>query len=225
MLHIRISGHKNFSVTVYETDTVRKIKEIIKEKDNISNIDKILLLYRCKLLKNDELLKDLKIHPNTPLKYTMEESIIGGGGYPTFGLNMANIANKKGLEKRNFCKNANEWNTITKGLNIEGECNNSNCIAYNHKVDCKIGLGDFNLLENICKIKCPMCSVIIEPGTCSFNKCQYQIEGTLSLTGEIKDTKEISTEWIRVEKDYDYYDPIKSGKVRWFKLVIHTKDL
>ena len=223
MLHINICGNTNFAMTVYETDTVRKIKEKIKEKDNISNIDMIVLQYKSKLLlKNDELLKDLKIRQNSKLAYTLENSIVGGNS--SFGLHMANIGNKEGLEKRNFGK-ANKWNEIIKGLNIEGKCNNSNCIAYNHKVDCNIGLGDFNLLENICKIKCPMCSVIIEPGTCSFNKCQYQIEGILSLTGEMKDTKEISTEWIRVEKDYDYYDPIKSGKVRWFKLVIHTKDL
>ena len=138
---------------------------------------------------------------------------------------MANIANKEGLEKRNFGKNAKKWNRIKKGLNFEGVCNNSNCEAYNYKVDCPIGLGDFNLLENICKIKCPMCSKYIELETCSFCKCQYQIEGTLSLSGEAKDIEETKTEWIRVEKDYDYYNPIKSGKVRWYKLVIHTKDL
>ena len=69
-----------------------------------------------------------------------------------------------------------------------------------------------------------MCSKFFELETCSFCKCQYQIEG-LSLSGETKDIEETKTEWIRVEKDYDYYDPIKSGKVRWFKLVIHTKDL
>lgn len=222
MLHINIRGHKNFSMTVYETDTVRKIKETIKEKDNISNIDMIQLCLCNKILKNDELLKDLKIHQNY-LRYTTIDSVMGG--FSPFGLDMANIANKKGLEKCNFDKNANEWNKIIKGLNIEGECNNSNCKAHNLKVDCQIGLGDFNLLDNIFKIKCPICSVIITPGTCSFSECQYQIEGILSLSGEIKDAKEISTEWIRVEKDYDYYDPIKSGKVRWFKLVIHTKDL
>ena len=203
MLHINIRGHKNFSMTVYETDTVRKIKETIKEKDNISNIDMIQLCLCNKILKNDELLKDLKIHQNY-LRYTTIDSVMGG--FSPFGLDMANISNKEGLD-------------------IEGECNNSNCKAHNLKVDCQIGLGDFNLLDNIFKIKCPICSVIITPGTCSFSECQYQIEGILSLSGEIKDAKEISTEWIRVEKDYDYYDPIKSGKVRWFKLVIHTKDL
>ena len=222
MLHINISGSVNFSMTVYKTDTVQKIKETIQEKGNIP-IDEMVLTYKSKILKNDEMLKDLKIKNNSNLNCHRSNCVIGGGD--PWGLDMANIANKEGLEKRNFGKNAKKWNIITKGLNIEGVCNNSNCEAYNYKVDCQIGLGDFNLLENICKIKCPMCSKYIELETCSFCKCQYQIEGTLSLSGEAKDIEETKTEWIRVEKDYDYYDPIKSGKVRWFKLVIHTKDL
>lgn len=223
MLHIRICGNVTFSMTVYQNDTALKIKETIKEKDNIPNIDMIELLYGSKILTNDVILKDLKIKPNSKLRYNITDSIIGGG--PPFGLTMTNIANKEGLEKRNFGKNAKKWNIITKGLNIEGECTNSNCEAYNHKVDCQIGLGDFNLLDNILKIKCPMCSHNIEIGTCSFVECQYQIEGILSLSGKTKDLKPIETEWIRVEKDYDYYDPIKSGTVTWLKLVIHTKDL
>jgi len=221
MLHIRICGNVTFSMTVYQNDTALKIKETIKEKDNIPNIDMIELLYGNKILTNDVILKDLKIKQNSNLRYNITNSIIGGS---PFGLDMANIANKEGLEKRNFGP-AKNWNIITKGLNIEGKCTNSNCEAYNHKVDCKIGLGDFNLLDNILKIKCPMCRKIIDPETCSFHKCQYQIEGILSSSGEIKDSEEIKTEWIRVEKDYDYYDPRKSKNVCWFKLVIHTKDL
>ena len=220
MIHIKISGFVNFSMTVCETDTVQKIKETIQEKGNIP-IDEIVLTHKH-ILKNDEILKDLKIKNNSNLNCYIENSISGG---TPLGLDMANIANKEGLEKRNFGKNAKKWNIITKGLNIEGVCTNSNCEAYNYKVDCQIGLGDFNLLENICKIKCPMCSIYIELETCSFCECQYQIEGTLSLSGKTKDIEETKTEWIRVEKDYDYYDPIKSGTVIWFKLVIHTKDL
>ena len=114
---------------------------------------------------------------------------------------------------------------IKKGLNIEGVCNNSNCEAYNCKVDCKIGLGDFNLLNNIDEIKCPNCSSIIDPGTCSFCECQYQIEGKFRKSDETKKIEIVNTEWKRVEKGYAYYNPIESGIVRWFKLVIHTKDL
>ena len=79
MLHITICGNVIFSMTVCKTDTVLKIKETIKEKDNnIPNIDMIELLYNNKILRNDEILKDLKIQQNSKLKYTIANSIIGG---------------------------------------------------------------------------------------------------------------------------------------------------
>lgn len=104
MLHITICGNVIFSMIVCKTDTVLKIKETIKEKDNIPYIDMIELIYRDKILRNDEILEDLKIKQNSNLKYWTTNSVIGGGS--PFGLVMANIANEKGLEKRNFEKNA-----------------------------------------------------------------------------------------------------------------------
>ena len=112
MLHITICGNAHFSMTVCKTDTVLKIKETIKEKANFSNIDTIELLYGNKILRNDEILKDLKIQQNSKLRYSTPNSVIGGGS--PFGLDMANIANEKGLEKRNFSKNAKKWNTLKK---------------------------------------------------------------------------------------------------------------
>lgn len=188
MLHITICGNAIFSMTVCKTDTVLKIKETIKEKDNIPNIDMIELLYNNKILRNDEILKDLKIQQNSKLKYTIANSIIGGND-EFFGLEMADITNKEGLKKRNFGKNAKKWNIVKKGLNIQGECKNPDCEAYKCKVHCKIGFRDFNLLDNICDITCPMCSINFLPETCVFCRCQYQIEGILSLSGEIKDVK------------------------------------
>ena len=223
MLHINIKGNVNFSMTVHKTSTVSEIMEKIKEKDNIQNINEIQLTYGGRILKDLHAeLKTFNIKQNATLQYNVEGSIIGGNG--GYGIEFADITNKEGLEKRNFGKNAKKWNKITKGLNIEGICK-SNCEAQNEKVDCPIGMGDFNFLENIDEIKCPMCGSVIEPLTCSFCECQYQIEGKISETGEVKDVKQTKTEWIRVEKDYDYYNPLKTGKVNWYKLIIHTKDL
>ena len=38
-------------------------------------------------------------------------------------------------------------------------------------------------------------------------------------------TSKVNSDWKRVEKDYEYYDPEKSGLVSWLKLVIETKSL
>ena len=222
MILINIDGHIPFSMTVNKTDTVSTIKEEIKKKINCPNINDIELQNKGRILKDDTQLKDLRIKQNDRFIYTTTGNIVGG--FSPFGYSMANIANEAGLEKRNFGKGKN-WNKIIKGLNIEGTCNNDNCVAYNHKVDCQIGLGDFNVLEKLDEIKCPMCHDIIDLNTCSFCECQYQIEGKLTKTGKAKDIETIRTEWKKVEKDYDYYDPIKSGTVTWTRLIIHTKDL
>ena len=62
-----------------------------------------------------------------------------------------------------------------------------------------------------------MCQKEIEPMTCTFCECQYKIEGKKKIKGE---TIQVNTPWKRVEKDYEYYDPDKSGIVRWLKLII-----
>ena len=124
------------------------------------------------------------------------------------------------MVKKNFSKNAQKWNIIKKGLNLSGKCENRNCEAYDKVVDCQIGLGTFNLVENYDQAKCPMCKNVINLTTCTFCKCEYKLEGK-------KKTKEgfimVNTPWKRVENDYEYYDPNESGIVTWLKLIIHTK--
>lgn len=38
-------------------------------------------------------------------------------------------------------------------------------------------------------------------------------------------TEKVSSDWNRVEKDYEYFDPGKSGIVTWLRLIIETKPL
>jgi len=38
-------------------------------------------------------------------------------------------------------------------------------------------------------------------------------------------TEKVKSDWKRVEKDYEYYDPNKSGIVNWLMLIIETKKL
>ena len=142
---------------------------------------------------------------------------LGGGGIP-----MADISNKKGIVQGNFSKNAKEWHIITDGLNVSGICNNSHCKAYEMEVDCQIGFGTFDLVRDADRIKCPICNEEIEPTTCCFSRCQYKFEGKKKVNGK---TEKVKSDWKRVEKDYEYYDPNKSGIVNWLMLIIETKKL
>ena len=135
---------------------------------------------------------------------------------------MADISNEEGLVKKNFNKNAPKWNIIDNGLNLAGKCENSDCKAYNKTVDCIIGLGYFNLVANCDQAKCPMCKKEINVTTCTFCKCKYKLEGKKRTK---EGTVQVNTPWKIVEKDYEYYDPLKSGTVAWLKLIIQTKSL
>ena len=166
----------------------------------------------------DRKIEDIIPQGGKVLLIRKQELHYSGGG---FGIDMADISNEEGLVKRNFGK-AQKWNYITRGLNVTGKCENNSCEAYGKEVDCQIGLGVFDLVGDCDRVKCPMCQREIEPLTCTFCKCQYKIEGKKKIKGE---TTQVNTPWKKVEKDYEYYDPNKSGIVKWLKLIIETKSL
>ena len=144
------------------------------------------------------------------------------GAPSPIGLDMADISNREGLVEGNYNSSAPDWRLVTKGLNVSGICQNSSCRANGEEVGCQIGFGSFDLVSDCDEVKCPMCKKEIEPITCIFAECQYRMEGKKKENGE---TKKVNTDWKRVAKDFEYYDPIKSGIVRWLKLTIETKHL
>ena len=172
-------------------------------------------LYEGAVLKDNQTFSDLGVED----KDIIEAHPPASGGA---GVLMADISNKRGLVEGKFSKNANDWNIITTGLNVSGICNNDKCRAYKKLVDCKIGLGTFDLVRDADRIKCPICKEEMEPTTCCFSKCQYKFEGKKKINGK---TEFVKSEWKKVEKDYEYYDPVKSGTVKWLMLVIETKRL
>ena len=176
-------------------------------------------IFGGEILEDDEIFSDVGIEEGdtiTEAEYCM------GGGNGSFGFSMADISNKKGLVKGNFNNNAKDWNKVITGLNVSGICNNNGCEAYKKSVDCQIGLGTFDLVRDADRIKCPMCNEEMEPTTCCFSKCQYKFKGKKKLNGK---TEYVKSDWKRVEKDYEYYDPEKSGNVNWLMLIIKTKRL
>ena len=142
--------------------------------------------------------------------------IVTGGG----GIDMADISNKKGLVEGNYSNKAKKWDMVTEGLNVIGICKTVGCKAYDESVCCPIGLGTFDLVRNADEVRCPMCQNEIEPLTCCFCTCEYKMEGKKKVNGK---TERVNTDWKRVEKDYEYYDPDMSGIVNWLMLIIETR--
>ena len=205
----------NFMLYIKNSMTVMQLKEKLFEEYG-KNPANLILIYSSKPLKDDNDLRDISAYSTIYLTYCLL------GGYSGFGVDMADISNEEGLVKKNFSKNALKWNFIDDGLNLTGKCENSDCEAYNKTVDCKIGLGTFDLVGNYDQAKCPMCKKEINVTTCTFCKCEYKIEGKKKTN---EGTVQVNTSWKIVEKDYEYYDPLKSGTVTWLKLIIQTKSL
>ncbi len=212
---IRDSKNEIFSLNVEKTYNIKKIKDMIKEYKQIKN--EIILAYNGQPLDDDDTLESSDVGPGCTMQYA--EMFKAG---VDLGVDMADISNKRGLVEANFSNEAAKWNILINGLNVSGICENNNCEAYNKEVDCHIGMGTFDILRDGDRIKCPMCSNEFDPTTCTFSKCQYKLEGKKKQNGK---TTEVRTDWKRVEKDYEYYDPNKSGIVRWLMLIIETKPL
>ena len=200
-------------ITVRLDETISSAKE--KFYNKVGSGEKDQWKWDGTVLKDNDIFSDIGIE-DKDIIYSNSRSMGGGG------VNMADISNKRGLIEGNFSKNAPEWNIITKGLNVTGICKNDQCRACNNKVDCRIGLGTFDLVRDADRIKCPICKEEMEPLTCCFSKCQYKFEGKKKSN---RKTEYVKSEWKRVEKDYEYYDPIKSGTVNWLMLIIETKSL
>jgi len=225
VLYFRVEdGGNTINVSYDSSTTIRNfILDFLNKHTNYATLDNNVYTFKCngKALNSNKYfdikIKDL-IRENGIVKLCRKQNIHYAGD---FGVDMADISNEEGLVKKNYGRAA-KWNYITKGLNVSGICKNNICEAYDQEVDCKIGLGIFDLVGDCDRVKCPMCQKEIEPTTCTFCECQYKIEGKKKINGE---TTQVNTTWKRVEKDYEYYDPDKSGIVRWLKLIIETKPL
>ena len=214
-IYIIDSKSKSIAIKVNENDTIGSVKE--KYFSIVGSRINERWKFDGDVLKDDETILTLGIE-NKDIIYA-NDSVRGGDD---FGIDMADISNEKGLVRCNYGKNAAKWNIIKKGLNVDGICKNEKCEAYNQEVDCPIGIGSFDLVRYADRIKCPICNNEIDPTTCVFCECEYKLEGKKKLNGK---TEHVSTNWKRVEKDYEYYDPKKSGIVRWLMLIIETKPL
>ena len=199
---------KETKIKIFSNQTIGELKEYYGMKN-------IVFKYEGMILSDDKSLDYYDIEDGDTIISTIR--VIGGGG-----INMADISNEKGLTKGNYSKNAKKWNRIIEGLNVTGKCQNSSCEAYDEEVDCTIGMGSFDLVRDADQIKCPMCLEEIEPITCTFCECQYRLNGKKKVKGK---TQKVETIWKRVEKDFEFYEPEKSGIVCWLMLTIETKPL
>ena len=70
------------------------------------------------------------------------------------------------------------WLVASRGLCVEGTCQEKSCVAFGQNVIMGQGFGDFDLVLDAYKCKCPMCDSNVDPMTCAFNNCNFTWSGT-----------------------------------------------
>ena len=102
---------KDLMMNVTNSMTVMQLKKKLLEKYGI-NPEEFILTYSSRWLKDDDDLRDISANSTIFLTNRLR------GGFSSFGVDMADIANEKGLVKKNYNKNAPKWNIIDKELNL-----------------------------------------------------------------------------------------------------------
>lgn len=152
-----------------------------------------------------------------------------GAGGDCFGGLMFIDPSHTNIKQLSLSKEAPKWRIISEGLNIFGICQNPDCEAKNKEVIFRALKGNstlpengmiFNMIENVENIKCPMCNDIIEPETCGFFNCEYQLKGkkienrkVVNYDSKTKETK---------KNKMDYFEQKDKKKVKWTELKIYV---
>ena len=133
------------------------------------------------------------------------------------------------IKELKISKNGPEWTVISEGLNIFGICENNKCKAHNKEVifrtlkDRSSLPGEgliFNMIENIWKIRCPICNKIFRPKTCGFYNCEYQFIGKKIEDGEVESYN--SNQRKTNKNKFESFESKGKKEVRWAELKIYV---
>lgn len=141
--------------------------------------------------------------------------LYGGGG---FSMNFTDLS-KKITKELPLSKEGPSYKSISKGINIHGECKYEKCIAYNNDVSIPLcGIRIFNLIKERNKLKCPVCRGLIEPKTVSFFLCEYKIKGKNFDNGNINNFEFFGK--ANNPNAIEFYDPLENGETIVIELII-----
>ena len=172
---------------VERSDTIADLKRFLQSVEGIPPPDQLLLIYCARPLEDKYTLEYYNIQKESTLQLGLR--MRGGGSEGEKSKQFVDVTNEVGLKQKGFSNKAPKWRACKNGTNLEGNCMNSKCEAFNQRVIIPIGFKQFDLLLDSRKelkdqngnqkyfSACPMCQEYVEPTTVGFTNCDWRWSG------------------------------------------------
>lgn len=206
---IKTLTEKEMSFDVQEGDSVKSVMQQIQTSYDVP-WDQQRLIYSGKQLEKDNTLFDYAVKNGAIIHLVLR---LRGGGCDM--MSFVDVSNDKIIQDYQFSKTAPDWRCASKGINLEGKCQNHSCEAYCQMVIIGIGIGVFDFVYDQNKSVCPMCKEYVQPLTCAFTGCNWRFNG-------LKRSKSgppqcYAADWKKVGDVYSRFNE-SSEKVQWDQL-------
>ncbi|CAH0491607.1 unnamed protein product [Peronospora farinosa] len=209
---------KSVTIVCASNDTVDCVKSQIRVTAHVP-VDDQRIMYGSKQLEDHRKLSYYKIKNNSSL-YLIARLRGGFSKAPSASRSFVDVSNGSKVVKRELSHTAPDWRECTKGLNVEGFCENVGCRAYGERIVHRMGFDYFNLMKEN-DVECPECNTEVKPITCGFYSCAWKFEGI-----KTSDSFSISSRWQEAKEEniYHRFDE-RCNTVNWSSLVLMAKPL
>jgi hypothetical protein len=219
ILHVESKYWLRVPANTGDIKTIHDLKEFVKKHLELQNEFKITL-GGVTLDKDDEHFDRFLIH-NKP--WLIPKPSQHKGLTRAIDFKFSKMGDS--FKEQEFKKTSLEWRKAKRGLCVEGYCMNKQCKAYfpesKSLVVMPMGYGEFDMVYDGAKCKCPVCGESVAPRTCAINNCKWKYTGTKAKQAE----KPEDSEWKEVGNTYAKFSDAEQDQTDWIRLIIQTKEI